>query len=73
MKNSRDFRLVVIEGHTDSDPIPNVLKEYYPKDRENKLKNVGEVELAREAYIENTPKNLKYLLYKTTGSLKSSI
>ena len=42
----------------------NFLKEYYPTDRENKLKNVGEVELARKAYIENSPKNLEYLLYK---------
>ena len=30
MKNSNDFRLVVIEGHTDSDPIPGELQEYYP-------------------------------------------
>ena len=30
MKNSQDFRLVVIEGHTDSDPIPEELEEYYP-------------------------------------------
>ena len=30
MKNSHDFRLVVIEGHTDSDPIPEELQEYYP-------------------------------------------
>jgi len=30
LTNSNDFRLVVIEGHTDSDPIPDNLQEYYP-------------------------------------------
>tara|TARA_Y100000588_G_scaffold374952_1_gene450737 strand:+ start:910 stop:1647 length:738 start_codon:yes stop_codon:yes gene_type:complete len=30
LNNNQDYRLVVIEGHTDSDPIPEQLLEYYP-------------------------------------------
>jgi len=30
LNNDTDYRLVIIEGHTDADPIPEKLKEYYP-------------------------------------------
>ena len=30
LNNNQDYRLVVIEGHTDSDAIPDQLIEYYP-------------------------------------------
>lgn len=30
LNNTQDYRLVVIEGHTDSDAIPDQLMQYYP-------------------------------------------
>ena len=30
LNNKQDYRLVVVEGHTDSDPIPKQLRGYYP-------------------------------------------
>jgi len=34
LSNANDYRLVVIEGHTDSDPIPDNLQEIFPSNWE---------------------------------------
>ncbi len=30
LKNTNDYRMVIVEGHTDSQPIPKSLKNYFP-------------------------------------------
>ena len=46
------------------DIYTKIMLEYKPKHSDNKMKNEGDVELAREIYLKNRINNLDFLLFK---------
>lgn len=44
--------------------MSKILSEYIPAHKANRMGHEGDVELARENYIQNKPSNLDFLLYK---------
>ena len=84
LNNNQDYRLVVIEGHTDSDAIPDQLIEYYPTNwelssaRASKVVNylidigVNSGKLQASGYADRWPASLTWFEVRS-GTVNDSV